>query len=240
MATHRQSCQSCTVRHRALCAALTGEELARLNGIARIRHLAPGQVIFSDQQPPDFLANIVEGVVKLTKTLPDGRQQIVALLFPSEFLGRPYRLRNPYFAEAASNVTLCSYPRDRFERLLRESPGLEHKLLEHTLSELDAAREWMLLLGRKTARERVASFLLHLGRRFQSVGCQPLGGMNFIKYRLPLSRADIADYLGLTIETVSRQITRLKTRGLILVEDGRTIAVPDVARLEAIAEARQG
>lgn len=239
MAITRPSCETCAVRHRALCAALSNEELTRLNRIARHRHLAAGQIIFTDQEPPDFFGNIIDGVVKLTKTLADGRQQIVALQFPSEFLGRPYRLHNPYFAEAATKVTLCTYPKDQFERFLHEWPGLEHKLLEHTLSELDAAHEWMLLLGRKTALEKVASLLFHVARRFQGVGCQSLDGMNFATFQLPLSRADIADYLGLTIETVSRQITLLKTRGVILVDGGRAITVPDMAKLEALAEVEQ-
>lgn len=228
-------CNACAIRHQAVCGALSTEELAGLNQIARRRTFAPGQVIMSDEQPTEFFANVVGGVIKLTKTLSDGRQQIVGLLFPPDFLGRAYSANNPYFAEAASQVEICSFPRDGFERLLRDFPGMEHRLFEKTLDELDAAREWMVLLGRKTAREKVASFLLLLARRSPVVGCNHAAAPSDPSFELPLTRADIADFLGLTIETVSRQITRLKTAGVVRMVENRVFVVPDTNALAAIA-----
>jgi len=185
----------------------------------------------SDDEPTDFFANIVSGTVKLTKLLPDGRQQIVGLQFAPDFLGRTYGVQTPYFAEAATDVELCSFPRKRFEEMLEEYPDLENRLFKNTLDELDSAREWMLLLGRKTAKEKIASFLCMLANRATSIGCAHTTLSEFASFTLPLTRSDIADYLGLTIETVSRQITRLKTDGLIEVKSNREIIVPDLSAL---------
>jgi CRP/FNR family transcriptional regulator len=219
---------------------LSNEELTALNSISRHRKVLAGQTIMGDEEKPDFFANVQSGVVKLTKTLPDGRQQIVGLQFASDFLGRPFGDRSPFFADAATDVELCCYPTRKFEELMKQFPHIEHNLFEHTLDELDAAREWMVLLGRKTAEEKVASFLLLLANRSRQLGCSSLPDFNTARFELPLTRADMGDYLGLTIETVSRQITRLKTRGLIRLEGGRMVFVPDVERLAATTEIDQG
>ncbi len=240
MSDAHASCNACAVRHRALCSALTDDELAALNAIARHRTIKTGQTIISDDEQPDYFANVQSGVVKLLKALPDGRQQIVGLQFPSDFLGRPFEERSPFFAEAATAVDLCCYPTRRFEELLKKFPQIEHHLFEHTLNELDAAREWMVLLGRKTAEEKVASFLLLVANRSRELGCHALPDFNTARFDLPLTRADMGDYLGLTIETVSRQITRLKTKGLIRLESGRTVFVPDVEKLAAATEVDHG
>lgn len=240
MSSSHQSCDACAVRHRALCGALGAEEIKQLNGIARRRMVPEGQVILSDEEEPDYFANVVTGVVKLSKTLTDGRQQIVGLQFPSDFIGRPYQRRSPFFAEAATEVELCCFPKSQFETLMHTYPGIEHRLFEHTLDELDAAREWMLLLGRKSAEEKVASFLLLLARRSQQVGCEHSSSFGFARFELPLTRADMGDYLGLTIETVSRQITRLRTRNIVKLEAKRWITVPDIGKLANAAETETG
>ena len=237
MAARQLACDACAVRHRAVCGALTDTEITRLNSIARFKQFTSGRVIIRDHEEPSYFANVVSGVVKLTKTLADGRQQIVGLQFPSDFLGRPFRSRSPYFAEAASDVTLCTFERSQFERLVKDFPGVEHRLFEHTLDELDAAQEWMVLLGRKSAGEKVASFLLMVANRTRQVGCEHAGAtVGGARFDLPLSRSEIADYLGLTIETVSRQITGLKRHGTIALEGTRTIIVPDLSKLAHMSE----
>jgi len=227
-------CDTCVVRHKAICAVLSEAELKDFNRIARNRSVPSGQVIAAESDI--VFANILEGVVKLTRTLSDGRQQIVGLQFPPDFMGRIYSDETPYFAEAATDVELCAFPKDGFETMLRRYPGLEHRLFENTLDELDSAREWMLLLGRKTARERVASLLLMIARRAPNVGCAHTPDLNFSRFSLPLTRADLADYLGLTLETVSRQITNLKKAGAIELVDNREVIVPDVEALGRIAD----
>ena len=135
-------------------------------------------------------------------------------------------------------MQLCTFEKTQFERLTKDFRDLEHRLFEHTLDELDAAQEWMLLLGRKSAEEKVASFLLMVARRMQSVGCKHSGGPT--RFDLPLARAEIADFLGLTIETVSRQFTRLKVDKYISLEGSRTIIVLDMERLRALSERSDG
>jgi CRP/FNR family transcriptional regulator len=226
-------CETCIIRHRSICAALSEEEFHDFNRIARQRFIPAGQVIST--QDDTVIANIVEGVVKLTKTLIDGRQQIVGLLFPPDFLGRIYADESSYFAEAATDLDLCVFPIKGFEAMVKRYSGLEHRLFENTLDELDCARDWMLLLGRKTARERVASLLLLIAKRAPNLGCQHTPQMNFVRFTLPLTRADLADHLGLTLETVSRQITKLKSAGIIELAENREIVVPDLHALEKAA-----
>lgn len=228
-------CQQCAVRNRAVCGAMSDEQIARLSEISHRKKYTTGQMIMSDQEPVTFFANVISGTIKLTKTIADGRQQIVGLLFPPDFLGRTFSRSNPYFAEAASDVEVCMFPNEAFERLIDIYPELKHRLFERTLDELDAAREWMLLLGRKTAEEKVASFLLLLARRSVITDCSHESQPIARRFELPLRRADMADYLGLTIETISRQLTRLKAARIIDMIDTRTFEVPDVANLADVA-----
>jgi CRP/FNR family transcriptional regulator len=178
-------------------------------------------------------ANILSGVVKLSKLTADGRQQIVGLQFAPDFMGRPYARQSDVTVEAATDVKVCAFPAGTLEQLMRDSPELEHKLHEQTLKELDEARDWMLTLGRKTASEKVASFLYliatHVDPEVEAVD-------GFVSFDIPLKRSDIADFLGLTIETVSRQLTKLRHAGVINIHNNRTIEVPDVNRLRQMTE----
>jgi CRP/FNR family transcriptional regulator len=226
-------CNHCPIRHRAICGALSREGLARLNQIARQKKYRDGETIFIEGDEVNYLGNVLSGIVKLGKLLPDGRQQIVGLQFASDFVGRAFKGKATCNAEAATDVELCIFPRKPFEALLNDFHVLEAQLFANTLDELDAARDWLLLLGRQSARAKVASFLLMIAQRVPNIGCGADEDTDSIRFDLPLHRADIADFLGITIETVSRQFTRLKTDGLIEVEQSRTITVPSVSRLEA-------
>ena len=172
---------------------------------------------------------MIEGVAQLATLLPDGRRQMVGLLFPSDFVGRPGRSRIDYDIVAATAVTLCMFRKADFERLLRAHPALERRLLEMTLDELDAAREWMLLLGRKTAREKVASLILLMARRDAALTRRaPLGRPARAAAPHPpgdrrLPRADHRD----------RQppARRHAPRRLLDLRDQREAVVRDLARL---------
>jgi CRP/FNR family transcriptional regulator len=226
-------CDHCRIRHRAICGALSRDGLARINQIARQKTYRDGETIFIEGDEVNYLGNVLSGVVKLSKLLPDGREQIVGLQFASDFVGRAFKDKATCNAEAATDVELCIFPRKPFEALLNDLHVLEDQLFANTLDELDAARDWLLLLGRRSAREKVARFLLMIARRVPNIGCGDDEDTNVICFDLPLRRADIADFLGITIETVSRQFTRLKADGLIEVERSQTITVPSVSRLEA-------
>ena len=186
--------------------------------------------MLGDEEEVTSYSNVLSGVVKLTKTMADGRQQIVGLQFAPDFLGRPFHSSSKVTAEAASDVSLCSFPKSTLEAMIREQPELEHRLLNQALKELDEARDWMLTLGRKTASEKVASFLHMIARNINPEKEFEAGQK--IMFDLPMTRADMADFLGLTIETVSRQMTRLRKAGIIEIENNRHITIPDITRLE--------
>ncbi len=221
-------CTACEARHRGVCGALTPEQLVTL-AKSSVKHKAPqGEELVADAEHVERYSNVMSGVVKLSKTLADGRQQIVGLQFAPDFVGRPFRSESAVTAEAATQVDLCSFPRQAVERMMVEQPDFERRLLQQTLKELDQARDWMVTLGRKTAAEKIASFLLMIANNAQpsESGCT---------FDLPLSRSEIADFLGLTIETVSRQLTRLRTEGVIRIEGTRHVTVADLDRLTAQA-----
>lgn len=226
-----ERCSGCPIRHRAVCSYSSPAELVQLDDAKYYRDFAPGQEIIGEAEPMSFVGSVVSGVVALHKTLEDGRRQMVGLLFASDFIGRPMRVVAPYEAVAVSDVRMCLFQRSKFEGIMSSSQSLERRLLEMTLDELDAAREWMVLLGRKTARERVASFLMILAKRTSMLAKQPLA--DGIGVELPLTREAIAEYLGLTIETVSRQFTVMRKEGLIDLVDRRSFVISD---LEALAE----
>lgn len=226
-------CRACEARHRGICGALNTDQLIELNKRASRRTVEPGTQVFADTDKVVTYSNILSGVVKLTKILADGRQQIVGLQFAPDFLGRPFQHERTIDAEAATGVGLCTFPKSAIDRLIADTPELEHMLLEQTLKELDEAREWMVTLGRKTAAEKVASFLLLIASHVDPEKQDDEGPVTF---DLPLTRADIADFLGLTIETVSRQLTKLRKDGVIKIENNRHITVPDIERLELRSE----
>ena len=233
------ACATCAVRHRSLCAALTSAEIAGLNRISQRRRFGAGEIVALEGDDAFAHGNVVSGVAKLVRGLEDGREQIVGLLFPSDFMGRPLApgTGTPHTIQAATVVEMCVFPRRPFDALIAEHPSLERKLLERTLGELDAARDWMLLLGRKTAAERVATFLHTIARRSREVGCGP-GQEGWEGFDIPLTRQDMADFIGLTIETVSRQVTKLRKDGVIVLEGNRRIARVDMGRLAARAALR--
>lgn len=223
-------CASCEARHRGLCGALDADQLVTLAKVSHKHKVREGEELIGDAEKIESYSNVLSGVVKLTKMLPDGRQQIVGLQFAPDFLGRPFRTESVLNAEAATNVSLCSFPKAVMDRMMKEHPELGQKLLEQTLKELDEARDWMVTLGRKTASEKVASFLLLIARNIDPLADDENETATF---DLPLTRADIADFLGLTIETVSRQLTKLRADGVIRIENNRHVFVGDMSRLEA-------
>lgn len=224
-----ESCATCPIRHRAVCARCDPNELEYLNGIKFYRSFDAGQSIALRGDDMAIIASVVRGTATLTRTMEDGRTQMVGLLLPSDFIGRPGRSTLPYDVTAVSEVTLCCFQRGPFEQLLESTPHVRERMLEMTLDELDAARDWMLLLGRKTAREKVASFLLLVQKRALRPGGEELG--NTLCIELPITREVMASYLGLTIETVSRQLTALRKDGIIRTEGKRRIIIDDLAAL---------
>ena len=223
-------CDACAIRNRAICADLDDSEIGLLNGIGRRRQLEAGEQLMWEGDEAVLVANVIDGVLKLASHSADGGEQILGLAYPSDFLGRPFGETAPYGVEALTDAQICVFERKDFDRFARDHPRLEHKLLERTLTELDRSRRWMMLLGRMNARQKVASFLLELTDRLGKAGA---GGETFVT--LPLSRQQMADVLGLTIETVSRQLSRLRSAGLIDTPSRREIVLRDRRELEELA-----
>ncbi|UQV19146.1 helix-turn-helix domain-containing protein [Brevundimonas albigilva] len=173
--------------------------------------------------------NITSGSVRVYKLLPDGRRQITGFLFAGDFVGLATGEDYAFSAEAIEDATLCRFRKSDYRALIRQAPALESALLERATHELAAAQNQMLLLGRKTALERVASFLLNLPE-------DPVRPASDGLVRLPMTRAEIADYLGLTIETVSRVFSRLKTTGVIRLVSLHELRIEQPDRLAALAE----
>lgn len=218
-------CQSCESRHQGVCGALDAQQLLSLSRHTRRVHHEAGDELLADAEPITGYGNVLRGVVKLSKVLEDGRQQVVGLQFAPDLLGRLFASESRVTAEAASAVDLCVIPKAAMEALVQQTPALEHRIMLQTLRELDEARDWMVTLGRKTAAEKVASFLYLVASHIDPTQAE------VTTFELPLSRADIGDFLGLTIETVSRQISRLKADGVIEIENYRHVRVPDITRL---------
>lgn len=222
------NCDLCVVRNRAICSALDTKELSALNAIGRTRRVEAGESLIWEGEDSVLVANVINGVLKLSTNTEDGREQIVGVVYPSDFIGRPFGGTSGQSVTALTDASVCVFNRSDFDAFAREHPELEHKLLERTLGELDRTRRWMLLLGRKSAGEKVASFLLELAERLDGPGCAiSLEHSKARTLTLPFSRQQIADVLGLTIETVSRQFTRMKNEGLIDLPSRREVTLLD-------------
>lgn len=220
-------CRNCPARSRGICAALSTEQLTRLcRHSRRVRKGAGERVTTTGEFDSGFYANVRTGVVKLTRLLADGRQQVVGLQFPADLIGLPCGGTDLACAEAVSPVELCLIRASAVEAMIRDNGGFAQRIVAHALRDLDDARSRMLTLGRRSALERVALFLDFIASQAGEESRPATDG-----FCLPLGRRDMADFLGLTIETVSRQITRLKTEGVIHVGHHRHVTVLDAARL---------
>jgi len=229
------ACDTCVVRNRAICAGLGDDELLVLNHMGRRRTLEPGEPLIWEGDESVLVANVIEGVLKLSSSTEDGREQIVGVVYPSDFIGRPFAGAAGHSVTALTEARVCVFARADFDRVAGEHPKLEHKLLERTLAELDRTRKWMVLLSRKTAQEKVATFLLEMSDRLVETGCDAPSETPLRTFDLPFSRQQVADVLGLTIETVSRQMTMLKRDGVIGLPTRRSVEIIDRTALEDIA-----
>jgi CRP/FNR family transcriptional regulator len=196
-----------------------------LMAVSSLQKKAPGQTVFSEGDEAESIYEVIQGMVRLYKLLPDGRRLITEFRSSGELLGYAPEGACAYTAEAINEVTLCRYKRAAFERLIDETPGFAKRLLQAASHELSAAHSRMLLLGRKGASEKVASFL---------IGMADKQGHDE-RLEVPMTRADIADYLGLTIETVSRTLTKFRQEGLIALRACTSILILDRERLMELA-----
>ncbi len=229
-------CLSCPVRSRAICRAFEVADLHLLSDIMCHRRFAAGaQVVHQDDHTEAF-AIVVSGTIKLTRMLQDGREQIVGILGEADCLGDPVSATSHDNAECLSDVELCFFKKSQFDAIMKAHPEVEHIILEKVVSDLDDAREWITALGKKSAVEKVASFLLWLRDRQIRNGPNVGAADTPELVMLPFTRAEIGDFLGLTIETVSRMLTKLKSDQVIDLVDTRKIKIIKFEQLQHIAD----
>ncbi len=223
-------CLACACRSLSICGVLDDSELVELERLARHVHLAPHEALFSAGQEAKSVHNIAAGVARMYKLLPDGRRQIIGFALPGDFLGLVPQNRYTFSVDAIDAVSVCRFPADAFSQFMRERPHLLYRMNELVARELAQAQEQMLLLGRRSAEEKIAAFLVAWRERLAGIG------EAHKTISLPMSRQDIADYLGLTIETVSRTLTRFEREKLLVIVAGG-VRLLDTDRAEAMAAA---
>lgn len=186
--------------------------------------------VFREGDPAGRVFTLIEGTAKLTRLLPDGKQQVVGFRFAGDIIGFTTRQTYPFDAELLTDGRLCRMERSRLDSMMRRYPALESRLLDLCVAELTATQEQLVTVGRRTAEARVAAFLLSLAaaRRRRGVGGRLM--------EMPMTRADIADFLGLTLETVSRTLTAFRKRGWIREPAHQRVELIQVAALTGLAE----
>ncbi|BEV45151.1 helix-turn-helix domain-containing protein [Afipia carboxidovorans] len=202
-------CLNCQARPLNVCAAFDPDELHAMERLGPETHFTSKQALFSEDEPARHVLNLTRGVVRLYKLLPDGRRHIVGFALPGDFLGATFSDRYDYSADALTTVSACRFPRDEFLKFVETKPNILRRMNELDGRELHLARNQMLLLGSCKAEQKVALFLIGWRERLARLGEIP----DILP--LPMKRRDIADFLGMTIETVSRTLTKLERKKVI-------------------------
>ncbi len=223
-------CATCVVRQISVCDSIPHPYLFRLAAIAIGGIARPANSFIHEGDPATSFFNVISGTARVYKLLPDGRRQITGFASGGDFLGLAVSDTYAFSAEAIDTVRYCRFPRTRLRQLMHDFPEMEQRLLSVASAELVAAQEQMLLLGRKSARERVASFLMAQSRAALARH-QPEE-----EFVLAMARGDIADYLGLTIETVVRTLKKLRDEGLIVVTHTQAVMIRDRDGLRHLAD----
>jgi CRP/FNR family transcriptional regulator len=218
-------CAVCKIKSYSFCRCLLDDQLKVFANISEEKEFKDKQVIFLQQEASNHLHNITKGNVKIYKLLSDGRIQIIGFLYPGDFFGSYKKKKYNYSAEAMGDVRLCVFKQEVLDSYLENNLNLAKEMLHVTSHELTLAQDRIGVLGKLNANERVARFILNISDQRARIGWQD----NPIS--LPMTRQDIADYLGLTLETVSREITRFKTANLIKIMSSKQIFIKDKKKL---------
>jgi CRP/FNR family transcriptional regulator len=230
MATDPLGCDDCPVRDLAVCAGLGEVERHALARLGRRRSFARGETVFLAGEDNLACATLVSGALKLARIDSEGVERTVALIHPAGFLARLFATSIDCTATALTATEMCLFPRDLIEREMRTHPAFMERVLRATVEQLDESRALIDLIGRRDARARVAGLLLVF-----LAGCCDGTPVDGARIELPLTRGEMASLLGLTIETVSRQLTALEAAGAIRRVGLRHLVAPDVAALRAAA-----
>jgi len=224
------ACQDCSLYRVCLPLGLHSNELSKLDQIIkRSQSYKRGESLFSAESDFKSLYVVRSGSFKTTISASDGREQVTGFYFPGEFIGLDAIHHETYQSTAKSleSSSVCELPYDSLQEIGKEMPQLQIQLLTRLSKELSGDKSLMLLLGKKTSKEKLATYLLSLSKRFHD------RGFSATDFQLSMSRADIANHLGLAVETVSRIFSSFQDEGLISIA-GKEISLQDIDKLKAL------
>mgnify|MGYP001185905749 CR=1 FL=1 len=222
------ACFSCAARQSDICGGLDNGEIRELAAGSHRVQLKAGETLVWDGDAAQFSYVITRGTLRAQKASGDGRRQILDFLFAGQFIGIPSDQTYHFDAEALTDAEVCRFDRRKLEDLMAKYPSVEKGYRAGTARQLETAYNHAYSLGRRTAMERVTAFLLDL----HASSC-PKTTTGVLK--LPMTRSDIADFLGLTLETVSRAFSRIKSLGVIRLPSAQEVEIRDIERLKALA-----
>ena len=222
-------CSICKVRTYSFCRCLDEDKLKDFSNVSFEKSFLNKQNIFLQNDQSDYLYNITEGNVKIYQLLDDGRIQIIGFLYPGDFFGSYRNNKYNYCAEAIGDLKTCVFNQKILDKYLDENPILAKELLNKTSFELTLAQDRLTVLGKLNAAERLVKFLLNISEQRNRIGWKnnPIS--------LPMTRQDIADYLGITIETVSRELSNLKTSNIIKIITSKQIYLSNIEEIKSYA-----
>jgi len=222
-------CLHCTVRHLAVCAALNEQEMQALQQITLAKAVPNGARIARMGETRNHVYTVTEGALRLVRTLADGRRQVSGFVLPGDYLGLGSTGSHRFDVEAIVDSRVCRAPFLQMQELCQHYPHMEHKLLQRACEALDMAQDNALALARLQPLERLADFLLRLAAR------EAILGQASSHIWLPMGRSDIADHLGLTVETVSRTFSRLRQQEIISMPHLNKVEVLNFCGLQKLA-----
>lgn len=227
----RASCHECTLHELCVPRGVPVEDLDQIESIVRRRRLLKkGEALYRNGEPLRSLYAVRSGSLKATGLMPDGRTQVTGFYLPGDLLGLDAISTDKHqcTTEALETSNVCELPLDALEDLAKSLPGLQRQMFRIMSREVTRGENLVLMLGRMSADERLASFFVSYAERLHHLG------LDDRSYRLTMSRQDLADYLGLAFETVSRLLRRFQELGALAI-DGRQVRVLDPVQLNAIA-----
>ena len=229
-ATDQLNCATCPVRERAACAALSVDERGELARIGRRRMVHKGETVFAAGEDNGACATLISGALKIASFGEDGTERILSLIHPAGFVGEMFAPVAHHDVVALADSELCLFSRDQYEAAIDRFPALAKALLRRSADDVFDARSLIELQARRTSKGRVAAFLVAMAEAASHSPCHAAAAFD-----LPLTRGEMAGLLGLTIETVSRQLTALERDGVVARDGARGIRVDDAERLRGLA-----
>ena len=227
---NKNRCNICKIRSYSFCRCLNDDSLELFSKVSFEKKYTDKENIFLQNDPSTHLFNITEGNVKIYQLLDDGRIQIIGFLYPGDFFGTYKNNKYNYSAEAIGDLRTCVFDQKVLDKYMDQNPVLAKELINQTSFELTLAQDRMTVMGRLNAIEKIANFLINISNQRKRIGwpSNPIS--------LPMTRQDIADYLGLTIETVSRELSKLKSSNIIKFISLKQLFINDFLLLSKISK----